>query len=111
MSRSARLTVENKDSWYFLHAKVDPKVKKSTLTTQDNAEKLLSIIEAYTKTFCCDLGGVFISKGHYALVVKFHKYKQIPQNILLKKATKLYADKQERVDLWSKKDWSDFKPN
>lgn len=108
MSRSARLTVENKDSWYFLHAKVDKKIRKSNLTGDGCGEKLLNSIELYASSFNCDLAGVFISKGHYALVVKFHKFKKLPQSVLLKKAAKLYEGKQERFDLWNKKDWSDF---
>lgn len=108
MSRSARLTVENKDSWYFLHAKVDPKVRKSTLNTNECGDKLLSIIETYAKTFCCNLGALFISEGHYALVVKFHKFQKLSLSVMQKKASALYQGKQERVDLWNKKDWSDF---
>lgn len=108
MSRSARLTVKSKDCWYFLHAKVDPSIKKSNLTADGCGDKLLEYIGHYAETFNCDLAGVFISKAHYALVVKFHKFQKLPQNVLLKKATKLYEGKQERVDLWGKKDWNDF---
>ena len=108
MSRSARLTVENKDCWYFLHAKVNASLKKNSLTDKGSGDKLLSIIEAYSRTFCCDMAGVFISKHHYALVVKFHKFKKISSAELLKKAKYLYEGKQERYDLWTKTDYSDF---
>ncbi len=108
MSREARLTVKDKDSWYFLHAKTLPTIRKGALSEAESGDKLLGIIALYAKAFECDLAGVFISKYHYALVVKFHKFKVLPQKVLLEKATALYAEKQERFDLWSKKDWSYF---
>jgi hypothetical protein len=108
MVRAARLTVTDKASWYFLYAKTNATIKKGTLTEPECGDKLLSIIAAYSEAFECELAGVFISKYHYVLVVKFHKFKIITPKVLLKKATALYEGKQERFDLWTKQKWSEF---
>jgi hypothetical protein len=108
MAREARLTVVGKDSWYFLHAKMLPTIIKGALTDDGSGNKLLGIIELYAKAFECDLAGIFISKYHYALVVKFRKFKVLHHKKLLEKATALYEGKQERFDLWDQDDWSSF---
>lgn len=108
MSRAARLTITDKPTWYFLHTRTKPTIKKGALNEPDCGDKLLSIIALYSTVYECELAGVFISKYHYVLVVKFQKYRKLSQKILLDKIKMVYEGKQPTYKNWSKKDWSEF---
>lgn len=109
MSRVARLKVnKGKDCWYFLYSNILPTIRNGALSEEESGDRLLSIIKLNAKAFECDLAGVFISKYHYSLVVKFRKFEKLSQQVLSDKAIALYNGKQEKFWLWNENDWSNF---
>jgi hypothetical protein len=107
MARSARLTVTNKSCWYYLFASTIQ--RERALNDPNIAEALIGFIRLYSKTvYKCEIAGFYISKFDYSLVVKFKKYKKLPEAELLMKAIYLNKGRKKKIENWSNLDYKKF---
>lgn len=108
MARSARLTVTDKDCWYFLFARAIQSNSYGALNDAVVGDKLIRLIRLYSQVYGCEIAGFFISKNDFSLVVKFKKFKKLTKNALLNKAIVLYEGRKNRIKFWSKLDYAKF---
>ena len=108
MSREARILIDNKDCWYFIHSQTAKNMANGALLKNGGGDYLFSTIETYAKAYCFEVASIFISKNEFSLVIKIPKFRKLSPEVLLKKAEILYGHTQLRYDLWSKKKWIAF---
>ena len=108
MSREARITVKNKDCWYYIHAQTGRDVAKGALLKKGSGDILMGLLEVYTKASGCDIASVLISKNEYAIVLKMPKFQILSKEVLLERAKILYCNNYTPYVLWNAKKWKAF---